>query len=232
MSGRTRGPSRGVAALSAALFSLSVFLGLAVVAAQDRFFDLDHETRHVVQGWRQPVLDGTMTGLTRLGENPGLLVLMAIGSGLLWRRHRAWAIALPAIMAGTGVLQYVAKWAVDRPRPNLAAWGFPSGHTLSLVVFFGLVAYLLWTSGARRRWRWSGGGACAAVVLSVAFTRLYLEAHWITDVVGGFALGLAYLLGAIWVVERLATAGAAVGLDQPVTGPGIALDVTDPTAAA
>jgi membrane-associated phospholipid phosphatase len=38
----------------------------------------------------------------------------------------------------------------------------------------------------------------------VAFTRLYLDVHWLTDVIGGFALGLAYLLLTIWLVEALA----------------------------
>jgi hypothetical protein len=59
-------------------------------------------------------------------------------------------------MAGTGGLQLVAKWAIDRPRPNLAAWGFLRGHALSRVVFFGLMTYLLATSTLARPWRWLG----------------------------------------------------------------------------
>ena len=48
-----------------------------------------------------------------------------------------------------------------------------------------------------------GAGACAGIVLAVAFSRLYLDVHWLTDVIGGFALGLAYLLLTIWLVEAL-----------------------------
>jgi undecaprenyl-diphosphatase len=152
---------------------------------------------------QSPFLDPAMRGVSVLGEGSGLVPLIALTAGLLWRTSRSWAIVLPALMAGTGVLQWVAKWAVDRPRPNLAEWGFPSGHVLSLAVFFGLLAYLLWRSGTARTWRWLGGAGCIATVAAVAFSRLYLEAHWISDVAGGFLLGLAYLLLTIWVVEAL-----------------------------
>src|SRR5262249_37379204 len=117
--------------------------------------------------------------------------------------RRQWAVSLPLIMAGTGGLQFLAKWAVDRPRPNHAAWGYPSGHVLSLVVFFGLVAYLVRTSRVSRGWHLLGGSACAGLVLTVPFSRLYLDVHWLTDVIGGFSLGLAYLLLTIWLVETL-----------------------------
>jgi len=46
-------------------------------------------------------------------------------------------------------------------------------------------------------------GACTGIVLTVGFSRLYLDVHWLTDVIGGFALGLAYLLLTIWIVETL-----------------------------
>ena len=113
------------------------------------------------------------------------------------------ALALPLIMAGTGALQLLAKWAVDRPRPNLAAWGFPSGHVLALVVFFGVLAYLLCTARSGRGWRSLGAGVAGLTVLVVAFSRLYLDVHWLSDVAGGFALGLAYLLFTIWLVESI-----------------------------
>src|SRR5439155_16119649 len=102
----------------------------------------------------------------------GLIPLIALGVAILWRPSRRWAVALPFVMAGTGILQLVTKWAIDRPRPNLAAWGFPSGHALSPVVFFGLMTYLLATSTVRRSRRSLGYTGCAATVLVVAFSRL------------------------------------------------------------
>src|SRR5206468_3017358 len=112
--------------------------------------DLDLLARTLVHLARNPLLDPAMNAISGLGENYGLVPLIALGVAALWPRSRRWALALPLLMAGTGVLQLGAKWVVDRPRPNLAAGGFPSGHVLSLVVFFGLAIYLLHGSTRRR----------------------------------------------------------------------------------
>lgn len=190
--------------LIATLLSLGGFLTLVLVAATLPISDLDHRTRTLVQLTRLPALDAAMNGVSALGENYGLIPLIVLGVALLWGSSRCWAVALPLVMAGTGLLQLVVKWAIDRPRPNLAPWGFPSGHVLSLVVFFGLMIYVLATSAVLRSLRRLGYAGGVATVLAVAFSRLYLDVHWASDVAGGFTLGLAYLLPAIALVERIA----------------------------
>jgi len=204
VSSEDAGPSGSRRLLVVAIASLAGFLGLAGVAATKHLSDLDLLARTLVHLARNPLLDPAMNAISGLGENYGLVPLIALGVAVLWPRSRRWALALPLLMAGTGVLQLGAKWVVDRPRPNLAAGGFPSGHVLSLVVFFGLAIYLLHGSTRPRRQRWLGSAGAAAIVLAVAFSRLYLEAHWLSDVAGGFALGIAYLLPAICLVEWVA----------------------------
>ncbi len=199
----TIGRAHRQALLAGAICSFGMFLGLAGIAAQQQWFGIDHAIRALIGLARHPRLDAPMQTLSLLGEGSGLIPLIVLVSLLLWRYRRGWALALPVIMAGTGWLQYVVKWAVDRPRPNLAAWGFPSGHVLSLVVFFGLIVYLLFNSRISRRWRFAGGGVAAGTVLAVAFSRLYLDVHWLSDVAAGFMLGLTYLLLTIWLVEFL-----------------------------
>jgi len=189
--------------LAFGMASSLVFAALAIVSARRGIFELDHSTEALVRLLRRAALQSPMETVSLIGQGSVLVPLIALVSLVTWRYRRRWSVALPLVMAGAGALQLAAKWAVDRPRPNADPWGFPSGHSLIAVVFLGALAYLLCTSAARRRWRWSGALFCAAVTLAVGFSRLYLDMHWISDVGGGFAVGLAYLPLAVWVVERI-----------------------------
>lgn len=189
--------------LSGALASLAGYVALAVLAAHQQFFAVDYGTRTWIRMLREEMPYLPMAFVTQLGGLFGVLLLIAAGVAvLLWRRQRRWAIALPALMAGTGALQALAKWTIGRARPDESPWGFPSGHVLSLVVFFGLMVWLVVTaSRRRRRWRLLASLLCVATVAIVAFSRLYLDRHWLSDLAGGLTIGLAYLLLAIWVIE-------------------------------
>jgi membrane-associated phospholipid phosphatase len=188
--------------LSGALVSLVGYLALAVFATQQQFFALDYGTRAWVRQLQGEALNLPMGLVTLLGDRIGVIALIAIGMAVLWRLNRRWAVALPVLMAGAGALQWLAKAATGRARPNLAPFGFPSGHVLSLVVFFGLMIYLVaMASSQRRRWRVLACLIASVPVLVVAFSRLYLDKHWLSDLAGGLTIGAAYLLLAIWVVE-------------------------------
>ena len=188
--------------LTGAFVSLAGYLTLAVFAAQQQFFAADYGTRVWVRLLEYEALQLPFTVVTQLGDKAGLIPLIVLATLLLWRVNRRWALALPVIMTGAWAIQIVAKWSANRPRPNLDPWGFPSGHVLSLVVFFGLIAYLIATaSRRRRRWRLLACAVCVGTVAVVAFSRLYLDKHWLSDLAGGLTVGMAYLLLVIWVVE-------------------------------
>lgn len=190
--------------LSGVAVSLVGYFALAIFAAQQQLFALDYGTRTWVRILRHELLDAPMALVTRLGDNVGLIPLIAFGMVVLWRVSPRWAIVLPVLMAGAGALQWAAKTAAGRARPDSAPWGFPSGHVLSMVVFFGLMIYLVATaSKRRRRWRLLACLVCLAPVVVVAYSRLYLDKHWLSDLAGGLTAGMAYLLLTIWVVEVL-----------------------------
>ena len=188
--------------LSGAFVSLAGYLALAVFAAQQQLFALDYGMRSWVQLLRYEALRLPMELATGLGDRVGLIAMIAVAIPILWRLNRRWALALPVLMAGAGALQWLAKAAAGRTRPDQAPWGFPSGHVLSLVVFFGLMIYLIaMASRQRRRWRALASLVAALPVVVVAFSRLYLDKHWLSDLAGGLTIGAAYLLLAIWAVE-------------------------------
>jgi undecaprenyl-diphosphatase len=200
----------GRAPLRSGLLFLLGFLVLTAVVTQDRLTGLDLAARSLVHQSHGPGLLGFMEGASYLGGQPGQVALLVVGVVILWPRARRWAVALPLVMAGAGVLQLVAKWAVDRPRPNLDPLGFPSAHVLSLVVLCGYLAYAVSMGSARQRRRRLLLGACTGAVGTVAYSRLYLDAHWLSDVLGGFTAGVAYLLIAIWLVRSAPRLGRAL----------------------
>jgi undecaprenyl-diphosphatase len=141
-----------------------------------------------------------MEGASFFGGRPGQVAVVVASAVMLWPRRRRWALALPLVMVGVGVVQFLAKWAVDRSRPNLDPFGFPSAHVLSLVVLCGYLAYVAGLGSARGGRQPLVVGVCAAVVGTVAYSRMYLDAHFLSDILGGFTAGLAYLCGVIWLI--------------------------------
>jgi undecaprenyl-diphosphatase len=104
-------------------------------------------------------------------------------------------------MGGGSVLNILLKHYFQRQRPvlenplvTLSSFGFPSGHTMGATLFYGLLALLIAHSS---RWAWSHRifAFCGAALLIalVGASRIYLGAHYLTDVLGAIALGLAWL---------------------------------------
>ncbi|MGH9224356.1 MAG: phosphatase PAP2 family protein [Acidimicrobiales bacterium] len=122
-----------------------------------------------------------------------------------WTRCRQLAVVLLlALPAGLG-LELALKALVDRPRPPLAVGfgsSFPSGHVLAAAAFWGLVPPWIYVV-TRRRWLWAlSAGVAAGAVVSVGLSRVYLGAHWPSDVVAGYVAGAMFLLVAEWAVRR------------------------------
>ena len=73
-------------------------------------------------------------------------------------------------------------------------YGFPSGHVLGAVVFFGLLIYIAWKVKLHPGWSCLVTVGSVLLVVGVAFSRIYLNAHWLTDVLGAAVAGVALLI--------------------------------------
>jgi len=177
-----------------AIVSALAYLVLAVLAFNQQFLEVDRSALALAQSARHPHLESLMRTLSDVGSGYALVPLSVGMFVLLWRRGHPAAQFVPAMVVGAYVVFALTKWVVARPRPRLSAYGFPSGHTFGAVVFFGGLIYFLWTIELRRIWRWTGTVVLVLLILGVAASRLYLRAHWLSDVLGGFAGGIAYLL--------------------------------------
>ncbi|MEV4708379.1 bifunctional DedA family/phosphatase PAP2 family protein [Actinoplanes sp. NPDC049316] len=148
-------------------------------------------------GW----LTAVMRVVTTLGTGRVVAVLLVLAALLLARKGYRWstAVMLSVVAGGTSVLVDAIKLLTTRTRPAIAdlltaapGYAFPSGHSAQAAAAYGVIAYL--AAGRLRRWghRVTAWAVAVLVTMLVGFSRLYLGAHWLTDVLGGFALGATW----------------------------------------
>lgn len=176
------------------------------VVAHDELALLDGPVQRFFVAHREAWLTPPMRAITNLG-NAALLIGIVLAVGLVWgwKRHTWRPLALlTAAYAGAWVLSNTVKTLSHRPRPPAAqaigrwtGYAFPSGHATHATAVYGMLAALL--AAATPSWTRKVTWWTAAVLLVglVGLSRLYLGAHWLTDVLAGFALGGAWLFAVL-----------------------------------
>jgi undecaprenyl-diphosphatase len=191
----------GLAGFSAA----ALLLGVLIVAVRVRWLPLESVDRGVAADLNRVVADrpavvSALKIITLLGSNGVLGWLVAISALILLVRKR-WRLAgyLLVTSAGALILDPTLKIAVGRLRPVVAdsvALGggdsFPSGHALASVIGYGALL-LVFTPALHRRARRPVVIALAAIVVLVGLSRLALGVHYLSDVLGAWCLGIAWL---------------------------------------
>jgi len=163
---------------------------------------------------RSPGLVRGLKILTFFGSPVWFYIIVIPAAIWVWRRGRPrLGVFLLVTTLGGGLLDTVVKVVVSRARPSLVdpvatAHGksFPSGHAMSSTLAYGALL-LVFLPVIARRYRPAVVGAVVALVSAICFSRLALGVHFITDVVGGVVLGLAWLAVSTaafstWRVER------------------------------
>ena len=145
--------------------------------------------------------------VTALGGVTGVIAI-ALGAAYILRAHLHLVNRLAFVLIGTTIIANVVKVLVSRARPEVLLWfdplltySFPSGHATSSMALFGSLAVIAWRlmSGVKRA---LSIAACALIILSVGVSRLVLGAHFLSDVVGGYLLGTAFVVFAFFAWRR------------------------------
>lgn len=106
-----------------------------------------------------------------------------------------------------GIITYISKLLASRPRPIEAlikipsSFSFPSGHTLTSIVFYGLLFYLI-SIRSSKLVKIISFILALLIICVVAISRIYLGVHYFTDVVGGFIIGIPCLMMIINIIEK------------------------------
>ena len=161
----------------------------------------DQQVTNWFQKQAAPRLTLVAQAVTLLGS-VGFLTAGSVICVIVLLRKRAWnrAIAVVSTMIGGSVLNILLKHFFQRQRPvfenplvTLSSFGFPSGHTMGATLFYGLLALLITFS--MRSWFWRALVCLAAflIVAAIGITRIYLGAHYLTDVLAAIAAGGVWL---------------------------------------
>jgi len=197
---------------------LTTLLALFVVGAFTFFFvgdiaidpgmpPIDHTAADVAKRLETPMAVDAAKVLTWMGALP-VVIAVALATAVWSALRRHWADVV-ALVAGVGlsvILVHVAKAAYGRPRPegglvHVTLNSYPSGHTLYAVTLVACATILV-RGGAGWAARFAAVTVAVGAVVVVAATRVYLGVHFLTDVIGGVALGTAIwaLVGAVALV--------------------------------
>jgi membrane-associated phospholipid phosphatase len=193
--------------LALALACAVLFAAAAAVVGARGLFDVELAVQRRVQAARGPRLERPMRVATLLGSGGVLVAVSAAACAALWRRRRPLALAVATIAVTGYAVADLAKLITIRQRPNTVMYAFPSSHTFGIVIFLGMLAYLLWALDVAPLPRRLAVAAAALVVLAVGYSRIYLNAHWIGDVIGGLTGGGAFVIAAVLVTDRRLRAG-------------------------
>lgn len=190
----------------AGLLAFAVMAGFA--AAFDRF-PADEWLAHRLQGIEAAGFVRALDWAEDLADAPLIAVVWAAGAAGVWALGGCWRALLLVSGVGGWLLNSGLKEVVGRPRPSpelvdVAEWpttlSFPSGHAASSFILYGLLFYfagLIPRAIPRLLLR----AACLWVVLFTGMERVYVGAHWPSDVLGGFLLG-GLIVAALAGLER------------------------------
>jgi membrane-associated phospholipid phosphatase len=179
-------------------------LALSLAAHFFAVFPFDLKVTYELQEEKNPVFALGMQGLSAIGDTWIGIVMVGAVSAFYIVRHQVIEAGFVLATLSNFVLTAFLKVLVARPRPPyfllnpadifqpINQYSFPSGHVLFFVVFFGFIAYLAWLHRTGHI-QILVIAVCSALIILIGISRVYLGAHWASDVLG------SYIIGALWL---------------------------------
>lgn len=180
-----------------------VILGYTVKFYEATLTFIDQPISDVI---RANMTDGKSTfyiAITQLGSGTVIAGLVLVVSLVCWYRkylsEALWLIINSALIAGVG--NYLIKFAFQRPRPSVphlvteTHFSFPSGHAMGSMLFYGTLIVILPILISNPRLRLAAQILLGLLILLVGISRIYVGVHYPTDILGGYLLGTAWILG-------------------------------------
>ncbi|KNZ69103.1 phosphoesterase PA-phosphatase-like protein [Thermincola ferriacetica] len=194
-----------------AAMSLLIFAKLAedLIFNELRLFDT--VVTNFITGLSSPALTETMKLITNFGSAGVLAIIALLVVFILIRQKKHyWDSAMVVIsLLGGWLLNEALKMIFQRPRPELtplvevSGYSFPSGHTMTSAAFYGFLAFLTWLYLRHSRFRVLVVAGLTLLVVLIGISRIYLGAHYPSDVLAGWAGGGFWLAGCILALQTI-----------------------------
>jgi len=182
---------------------LIFFILLSILAFLIPYFQLDVSISHTIQSINSPLFSQTMSFVSYLGNLPLMVFTVATVSLFLFFTGRRKEAIIGSLSTALATLSgSLIKLLIGRPRPTsalvrvatvLSDKSYPSGHVLAFTVFFGFLFYLLMQKTKLKLRDKFFFLILSLLIASIGISRIYLGAHWASDVLGGYLLGLIWL---------------------------------------
>jgi membrane-associated phospholipid phosphatase len=192
---------------------LGIFGSLAEDIVEKERFSFDNPALLFLHGHRSAYMDSIMKAITDAGSGPVLfIVCVLLAAYLLAQRNRAGAAYVATCLTGSALLNQLCKHVFARTRPDLwlsslpeTSFSFPSGHAMNSIALCAALVIVLWPG----KWRVAALSCSAVFVLLVGMSRVYWGVHYPSDIVAGWACGIAWVCSVKYVFDwRLADAGS------------------------
>lgn len=181
------------------ILSLSLICFLLIAFLRSSFSTVDAN----VNSWAVSIQSTAFTQIAKLihygFDTIALFIItLLIAVYLLYKHYRTDALLLVGAMLGDFVIVAIVKRLIHSARPlngiiQETGFSFPSGHAMAAVVLLGLLTYFIWQHFKSRNVKILSGVLFILVSLVVGFSRIYLNVHWLSDVVGAYALGIFWV---------------------------------------
>ena len=197
------------------VFCLILFGLLCYFAREFSYFPGDVTFSLWLQGIYLPFLNPVMKAVSYISSVIPAVITVTLLVIVLWASGRKLeSIFIASLTSSAALLNWLLKLLVSRPRPGIELMeilsennglSFPSGHVTYAVVFFGFLSYLVPRLVKQPAVAWTLRSLLILLIFLIATSRVYLQAHWSSDILGSFLLGGLLLALAINLYQNRTT---------------------------
>ena len=177
---------------------VACFITILCLVLTNNISDFDNAIYKFITIYRNDTITNLYKFITFFGSTTFIVALCLLFLLIFWKQKKGFAIS--ACLIGSTLINNIIKLLVRRERPldlimvEESTFSFPSGHTMASVSMYGLLIYLVWKSNLSKKIKVILTSLLGLLIIFIAASRIYLGAHFTSDIVG------AVLVSSIWLI--------------------------------